>query len=193
MDEKVGNGIIVGMGIACVLLGFLSWIYANTLFGRLSYVFGFLGIDTSHYIFADLSRIIQTSTGIIVTGLVFLLFGSLGIKKKVKSDTINLGVFIVLGLSLVFLGLINWVGTDLYQVGLMFALMSVSWTKYRAYAKYYVPLILTCGVILIILGISYLYATHGVLIYATGLGVFLGGIACLIFALKGGKKKNENV
>lgn len=191
MDEKIGLGIIVGMGMTLVMLGFLGWLYANFLFEKLSYVFESVGIGTSHYIITDLGKIIRTFAGFIVIGFVFLLFGSLGIKKKVKSDTINLGIMLVLGSTLAFLGLINWVETSFYMMGLMFVLMSVSFTKYRAYAKYYVPTILICGVIITILGSHLLYATHCGLVYATGLGVLGGGVINLFVAEKTREKENK--
>jgi len=191
MDEKIGLGIIVGMGMMCVMLGFLGWLYANFLFEKLSYVFESVGIGTSHYIITDLGKIIRTFAGFIVIGFVFLLFGSLGIKKKVKSDTINLGIMLVLGSTLAFLGLINWVELNFYMMGLMFVLMSVSFTKYRAYAKYYVPTILICGVIITILGSHLLYATHCGLVYATGLSVLAGGVINLIVAEKTREKENK--
>lgn len=193
MDEKVGLGVMVGMGMMLVLLGFLGWFHANYLFEKLSYVFKSVGISTSHYIITDLGRIIQTFAGFIVMGFVVLLFGYLGIKKKVKSDKINLGISLVLGSTLAFLGLINLVETGFYMIGLMFVLASLSYTEYRAYARYYVPTILICGIVLAILGIHFLYITDGLLIYKTGLGVLGGGILGLVLASKRGKTKDVKV
>ena len=202
MDEKVSLGVMVGMGMMLVLLGFLGWFHANYLLEKLSYVFESVGISTSHYIITDLGRIIRIFAGFIVMGFVFLFFGSLGIKKKVKSDTINLGISLVLGSTLAFLGLINWVETSFYMMGIMFVLMSVSFTKYRAYAKYYVPTLLICGIALTILGIRLAYVTHCHLTYTTGLGVLTGGVLNLIVTKtrekekkkrKGKGGKNENV
>ncbi len=190
MDEKVSLGIMVGMGMTLVMLGFLGWLYAYFLFERLSYVFGFVGIDTSHSIFADLGKTMRIYVGFIISGFVFLFFGSLGIKKKVKNDTINLGISLVLGSTLTFLGLISWVETNFYMMGLMFVLMSISFTKYKAYAKYYVPTILICGVIITILGINLLYTTHYGLVYATGLSVLAGGVINVIIEKKRRKANN---
>jgi len=186
MDEKIGLGIIVGIGMTFVLLGFFGWLHTNFLLKKL------IEIDASHYIITDLDKIMRIYVGFLVMGVVFLLFGSLGIKMKVKSDTINLGISLVLGSTLAFLGLINWVESSLYAPGLMFVLMSVSCTKYKAYAKYYVPTILICGVIVTILGSQLLYATHcgetSLLVYETGLGVLGGGVINLTLALKENKK-----
>ena len=184
MDDKIGLGSMVGIGMMCVMLGFLGWLHANFLFERLSYVFGFVGIDTSHYIFADLGEIMRIYVGFIITGCVFLFFGSLGIKKKLKNNTINLGITLVLGPTLAFLGVINWVDLSFYMLGLMFVLMSVSFTKYRAYAKYYVPAILICGVIITMLGYHLLHAIHCGLVYATGISVLASGVINLILVEK---------
>lgn len=190
MDEKVSLGIIVGIGMTFVLLGFFGWLHTNFLFEKLSYVFE---IDASHYIITNLDKIMRIYVGFLVTGLMFLLFGSLGIKMKVKSDTVNLGMSLVLGSTLAFLGLMNWIESSFYMMGLMFVLMSISCTKYKAYAKYYVPPILICGVIVTILGSQLLYATHcgetSLLVYETGLGVLGGGVVNLTLALKENKKE----
>ncbi|MCK4482092.1 hypothetical protein KAU55_02615 [Candidatus Bathyarchaeota archaeon] len=188
MDDKVGSGIMFGMGMTLVLLGFFGWFHTNFLLRTLSYVFE---IDASHYIITDLDKIMRIYNGFLVTGLMFLLFGSLGIKTKVKSDTINLGISLVLGSTLAFLGLINWVEMSFYMMGLMFVLMSVSHTKYKTHAKYYVPTILICGVIVIILGLNLAYATHHYLMYTTGLGVLGGGVINLFIALQEENKKGK--
>lgn len=174
-DEKVSLGIIVGIGMTFVLLGFFGWLHTNFLFEKLSHTF-----ETNHYLIRELDKIMRIYVGFLVTGLMFLLFGSLGIKKKVKSDTINLGISLVLGSTLAFLGLINWVESSFYVLGLMFVLMSISFTKYKAYAKYYVPTLLICGIALTILGIRLAYVTHCYLIYITGLGVLGGGVVTLV-------------
>ena len=187
MDEKVGLGIIVGMGMIYVMLGFLGWLYSNFLFEKLGHTF-----ETNHYLIRELDRIMRIYAGFIVSGFVFLFFGSLGIKKKVKSDTINLGITLVLGSTLAFLSLINWVETSFYMIGLMFVLMSISFTKYKAYAKYYVPTLLTCGIALTILGIRLAYVTHWHLIYMTGLGVLTGAICNLIVVRARAREQKRN-
>ncbi len=184
MDDKVGSGIMFGMGMMTVLLGFFGWLHTYFLLNNLSY-------DASHYIITDLDKIMRIYNGFLVMGLMFLLFGSLGIKTKVKSDTINLGISLVLGSTLAFLGLINWVEMSFYNLGLMFVLMSVSHTKYKTHAKYYVPTMLICGVIVTILGLNLAYATHHYLMYATGLGVLGGGVINLFIALQKENKKGK--
>jgi len=184
MGEKVGLGIIVGIGMMLVLLGFFGWLHTNFLFEKLSHTF-----EPNHYLIRELGKIMRIYVGFLVMGFVFLFFGSLGIKMKVKSDTINLGISLVLGSTLAFLGLINWVEASFYMPGLMFVLMSISFTKYKAYAKYYVPTILICGVIVTILGSQLLYATHcgetSLLVYETGLGVLGGGMCNIAVVLAG--------
>lgn len=183
MGEKIGSAIMVGMGMTLVLLGFFGWLHTSFLLEEL------IERDVSHYIITRLDKITRIYMGFLVTGLMFLLFGSLGIKMKVKSDTV---MSLVLGSTLAFLGLMNWIDWSFYMMGLIFVLMSVSFTKYKAYAKYYAPPILICGIIVTILGIQLVYATHcgetSMLVYETGLGVIGGGVVNLILPLKQNKK-----
>jgi len=107
-----------------------------------------------------------------------------------KNDLICTVFLLVFGAFFVFLGVINLFGLSegAYVGGLALILMSISFTKYKAYAKYYVPTLLTCGSILTIIGINLAYAMHQYLIFAIGLGVLTGGIANLIVAF-GGRHK----
>mgnify|MGYP006910670631 CR=1 FL=1 len=114
-------------------------------------------------------------------------------EQSKKGDMICTVFLLVFGAFFVFLGVINLFGLteSAYEGGLILILMSISFTKYKAYAKYYVPTLLICGVILTILGINLLYATHCGLVYATGLGVLTGGIVNFIVVF-GGKRKERN-
>lgn len=205
MSEEVGPGILIGMGMMFVMLGFFGWLHTNYLIEKLSYVFGFVGIDASrHYLINSLSKLMQIYMGFIVTGFVLLFFGSLGIKKKVKSDTINLGILLVLGSTLAFLGLINWVEASFYIIGLMFILISPSYTKYRAYARYYVPMLLVVGATTAILGWYLIptlqqipppanpYVSSRIFVVTTGMGVFCGGIVNFVVRNARRKRRNQN-
>ena len=96
---------------------------------------------------------------------------------------------LVFGMVFVFLGLINWLGlSSSYAAGLTLILMSFSYTKYKAYAKYIVPTLLICGATTAILGWYLIptlhqipppanpYVSPRILVVATGMGVFGGGI-----------------
>jgi hypothetical protein len=104
-----------------------------------------------------------------------------------KNDLICTVFLLVFGAFFVFLGVINLFGLSegAYVGGLTLILMTVSFTKYKAYAKYYVPTLLTCGSILTIIGINLAYAMHQYLIFAMGLGVLGGGICNLIMVFGG--------
>jgi len=43
MDEKVGLGILFGMGMMLLMLGFFGWLHANYLVERLRYIFENVG------------------------------------------------------------------------------------------------------------------------------------------------------
>jgi hypothetical protein len=110
---------------------------------------------------------------------------------KVKSDTICVVFLLVFGAFFVFLGLSNWLGlSGPYAGGLTLMLMSFSYTKYKVYAKYFVPMLLICGATIAVLGWFLLppVTTLKILTIASGIGVFAGGIANLIVSF-GGKRK----
>jgi len=124
---------------------------------------------------------------------------------KVNTDAISVVVLLVFGATSVFLGLINWLGVSdsFYVLGLILLLMSLSYTKYKAYAKYIIPTLLIIGATTAIIG-EYLvptlqqspppanpYASPRILVVATGIGVFAGGIANLV-VVKGPKGKRKN-
>lgn len=188
MDQKVFNGMLVGMGMMFVLLGFFGWFITGHCLEKLGKIFLLVGIDASrHYLIADLNRITRIYAGFIVTGVVPLFFGSLGIKKKVKSNTICLVSLLVLGSTYMFLGLINWIETSFYMIGIIFVLQSILFTKYKAHAKYYGPALLICGIALVILGIRLAYVSD--FLSKTGLGVLGGGVVTLVGKNTGEKKK----
>ena len=123
---------------------------------------------------------------------------------KVKTDAICVAFLLVFGATFVFLGLINWLGLSAsYAWGLTMLFMSLSYTKYKAYAKYIIPTLLIIGATTAIIG-EYLvptlqqspppanpYASPRILVVATGIGVFAGGIANLV-VVKGPKGKRKN-
>jgi len=84
MSEKVAFGILTGMGMMLVILGFFGWFIANYFLEKLSYVFEYVGIDASrHYLTADLNKLMLTYVFFMVLGFVCLLAGvSLGIRVK---------------------------------------------------------------------------------------------------------------
>ena len=86
MSERkthLAKGILIGMGVMMILLGFLGWFMANYFFERLSYVFSDFGIDINrHYLIKELSQLMYTYVFLVVIGLVSLLIGVFGVFKE---------------------------------------------------------------------------------------------------------------
>jgi len=79
MREKVAVGILIGMGMTLVILGFFGWLHTNYFLEKLSKVFGFVGIDISrHHLISDLNKLMQIYVVFIVIGLICLLAGGIG-------------------------------------------------------------------------------------------------------------------
>lgn len=100
---------------------------------------------------------------------------------KVKTDIINMWFLLILGVFFMFLGLSNWLG--FYAMGLTYMFWSLSFTKYKAYVKYIVPMLLSCGAIIAILGWCLrVFSEMNVRIFitTTGMGIFAGGLVILI-------------
>lgn len=123
---------------------------------------------------------------------------------KVKTDAICVVFLLVFGATFVFLGLINWLGlSGSYAGGLILLLMSLSYTKYKAYAKYIVPTLLIIGATTAILGWYLIptlqqipppanpYVSPRILVVATGMGVFCGGI--VNFVVRRGEMANQKL
>ncbi len=94
MSERkthLAKGILIGMGVMMILLGFLGWFMANYLFERLSYIFSECGIDINrHYLIKELSQLMYTYVFLVVIGLVSLLIGVFGVlKEKIPQKKIS--------------------------------------------------------------------------------------------------------
>jgi len=72
----LAQGILIGMGIMIILLGFFGWFTGNYLFSTLSSVLEQCGIDIDrHFIFNDLNRLMYTHVFFVAIGIVSLLVG----------------------------------------------------------------------------------------------------------------------
>ena len=93
MREKLAIGILVGMGIMLVILGFFGWFHTNYCIEKLSYVFEYVGIDASrHYLISDLNQLMQIYVVFIVIGFMCLLAGGsleTRVKKRKKELTVK--------------------------------------------------------------------------------------------------------
>ena len=69
MHRKIAFGILIGMGIMLVLLGFFGWLHSNYCLEKLSYIFELVEIDPNrHYLIADLKEVMSIYVGFIVVG-----------------------------------------------------------------------------------------------------------------------------
>ena len=86
MRKKVAIGILIGMGIMLVMLGFFGWLHTNYTLEKLSYMFEYVGIDIRrNYLIDSLYKLMWYYVIFVVLGFVALLAGgSLGIKVKKK-------------------------------------------------------------------------------------------------------------
>jgi len=86
MDEKVAVGVLIGMGMMLVMLGFFGWFQTSYCLEKLRYIFKLVGIDASrHYLIADLNELMWIHVFFIVIGFVALLYGVLK-KRRLKSE-----------------------------------------------------------------------------------------------------------
>jgi hypothetical protein len=80
---QLNNGIIIGLGIALTLIGFLGWLSVNYTYGTLKNFFLANGYDpNSYYLFKNLTEQIAIYLTLMVTGAVALLWGALIIKSR---------------------------------------------------------------------------------------------------------------
>jgi hypothetical protein len=100
---------------------------------------------------------------------------------KVKTDTINMWFVLIAGVFLMILGSIySGVYLGFYGMGLAYMFWSLAFTKYKAYAKYIVPALLSGGAIIATLGWGLLRMGPRLFITMTGMGIFAGGLVILI-------------
>jgi hypothetical protein len=88
---RLAIGMLIGMGVMIIMLGFLGWFWANYLFERLSYVFSECGIDINrHYLIKKLSQLMYTYVFFVVIGLMSLLYGVFSVfKEKIPQKKIS--------------------------------------------------------------------------------------------------------
>jgi multisubunit Na+/H+ antiporter MnhB subunit len=76
-------GMLIGIGVMLIILGFFGWLTTNFFFERLSHIFSSLGIDIyENYLIERLVELRGTYVGFVVTGLVCLLIGVFGVFKE---------------------------------------------------------------------------------------------------------------
>jgi hypothetical protein len=80
---QLNNGIVIGLGIALVLIGFLGWFSVSYTYETLKKFFLANGYDpNSYYLFKDLTGQIAIYLALMVTGAVGLLWGALLLKSR---------------------------------------------------------------------------------------------------------------
>ena len=96
--------------------------------------------------------------------------------------------FLSLGMILTYLEL--WPGQSLCMFGPASMLLSLSYVKYKVYAKYFIPILFVTGTSISVLGwflLPPLTVVKG-LTLALGMGILMGGVFNFI-AVVGGKPK----
>jgi hypothetical protein len=80
---QLSNGIIIGLGIALTLIGFLGWLFVSYTYGTLKDFFLASGYDpNSYYLFKNLTDQIAIYLTLMVIGAVALLWGALMLKSR---------------------------------------------------------------------------------------------------------------
>jgi hypothetical protein len=79
--SQLSTGIIIGLGIALILVGFLGWLSTSQTYGTLNNFFLAGGLDPSYYLFKDLIRLMAIYLTFMSTGAVALLWGGLMLKS----------------------------------------------------------------------------------------------------------------
>lgn len=103
---QLNNGIVIGLGIAFVLIGFLGWFSVSYTYGTLERFFLANGYDpNSYYLFSDLADFIATYLMLMVIGAVTLLWGVLLLKSRaVRGLFYSMGPHFRLGNGLIGVG-----------------------------------------------------------------------------------------
>jgi hypothetical protein len=80
---QLNSGIIIGLGIGLILVGFLGWLSVNYTYGILKNFFSASGIDPSTYfLFGDLTNQIASYLTLMSIGVYALLFGALILRSR---------------------------------------------------------------------------------------------------------------
>ncbi len=84
---QLSNGIIIGVGIGFVLIGFLGWLSVSSISGTLKEFFLANGYDPNrYYLFRSLTNLTAIYLTVIVTGAAVLLLGALILKSRVVRE-----------------------------------------------------------------------------------------------------------
>ena len=104
-------------------------------------------------------------------------------------------IFLFLAAIFTYSGFFSWPGLSCYTGGLILIFLSLSYMKYKVYAKYIVPTLLVSGATIAVLGWFLLppLTTLRILTTATGISVFTGGLANLIVSFGGKRELKETV
>jgi len=76
-------GMLIGIGVMLIILGFFGWFTTNWVREDLSYIFSGFGIDiTQNYLIERLVRLMGTYVVFVVMGIASLLIGVFGVFKE---------------------------------------------------------------------------------------------------------------
>ncbi len=84
---QLSNGILIGLGIALILIGSLGWFSVSYTYETLKKFFLANGYDlNSYYLFSELTNLIAIHLALMVTGAVALLWGALLLKSRAARE-----------------------------------------------------------------------------------------------------------
>jgi hypothetical protein len=100
---QLNTGIVIGLGIALVLIGFLGWLSVSYIYETLKNFFLANGYDpNSYYLFKDLTNQIAIYLTLMVTGVVALLWSALMLKSRAVRELFSsMGLHARLGNGLI--------------------------------------------------------------------------------------------
>lgn len=113
--------------------------------------------------------------------------------EKIGIASLLLGTTL-LSLGAIFTYLELWLGPSFCTSGPIFMLLSLSYVKYKVYAKYFIPILIIAGILITVLGWFFLpsLTTIKSLSLSLGTGIFAGGLG-IFAAVFGNKLKQKNV
>jgi hypothetical protein len=82
---QLSKGIVIGLGLALVLIGFAGYLYASRTYETLKDFFIESGLDTNYYLFNDLVNEMAAFLALTTAGAIALVLGGIMLKRRRSS------------------------------------------------------------------------------------------------------------
>jgi hypothetical protein len=79
---QLNSGILIGLGMGLVLIGFLGWLTVNNTYQTLQNFFSAGGLDANYFLFNNLLDQMAAYLAVMAAGAYGLLFGTLALKSS---------------------------------------------------------------------------------------------------------------